>query len=54
MNKFGTVGICGNFKATINLELAIDRFPLPRIEEVLSSLQGGTIFTKLNLAQAYM
>ena len=31
----------------------MDKYPLPRIDEILSSLSGGKSFTKLDLAHAY-
>ncbi len=32
----------------------IDQYPLPRIEDILSSLSEGEKFTKLDLCQAYL
>ncbi len=31
----------------------MDIYPLPRIEDMFTSLAGGTVFTKLDLAHAY-
>ena len=53
LKKSGAVRICGDFKVTLNPVLEIDQFPLPRIEDLFSKLQGGTIFSKIDLSQAY-
>ena len=54
IKKSGAVRICGDFKITINLVLEIDQFPLPRIDDLFSRLQGGAIFSKIDLSQAYV
>ena len=53
IKKDGTVRICGDYKVTINKELERDVYPLPRVEDLFSSLSGGTLFSKLDLAHAY-
>lgn len=53
IKKDGSVRICGDFKITINPVLEIDQFPLPRIDDLFSRLQGGAIFSKIDLSQAY-
>ena len=49
----GSVRICGNFKLTANKAVRVDKYPLPRIEEIFSRLSGGKVFSKLDLSQAY-
>ncbi|XP_046595336.1 uncharacterized protein LOC124294411 [Neodiprion lecontei] len=49
----GTLRLCGDYKVTLNKYLEVDRYPLPRVEEVLETLRGGKIFTKLDLSEAY-
>lgn len=49
----GGVRLCGDFKVTVNLVLEIDRYPIPRVEDLMTNLQGGVKFTKLDLSQAY-
>jgi hypothetical protein len=49
VKKNGKVCLCGDFKATLNPQLMIDQYPLPRIEDILSSLSEGEKFTKLDL-----
>ena len=51
--KNGTVRLCGDYKQTINPCMEIDRYALPRPEELIQKLAGGTQFTTLDLSQAY-
>ena len=50
----GTVRICGDYKVTINQHLKIDHYPMPKAEDIFSTLNGGEKFTKLDLSQAYL
>lgn len=47
-----TIRICGDFKF-LNQHLEIDQYPLPRIEDLFSKLQGEKIYSKIDLSQAY-
>lgn len=49
----GDLRICGDYKVTLNKYLVDFKYPLPRIEEIFASLQGGELFTKLDLSNAY-
>ena len=49
-----SVRICGDFKMTINQASRLDRYPIPKVEDLLASLAGGQSFTKLDLSQAYL
>lgn len=48
-----SVRICGNFKLTVNKAARLDRYPIPKIEDLFAELAGGQAFTKLDLSQAY-
>ena len=48
-----SVRICGDFKLTVNKVSKLDRYPIPRIEDLFAKLSGGQRFTKLDLSQAY-
>ena len=48
-----SVRICGDFKLTVNQAPKLDRYPIPKIEDLLAKLAGGKLFTKLDMSQAY-
>ena len=48
-----SVRICGDFKMTVNQASKLDRYPIPRVEDLLATLAGGKTFTKLDISQAY-
>ena len=50
----GNIRLCGDYKVTINRVASLEKYPLPRIEDVISSLGKGKVFTKLDLANAYL
>ncbi|XP_038064022.1 uncharacterized protein K02A2.6-like [Patiria miniata] len=50
----GGVRICGDFKVTVNPNLNMERYPLPRVEDVFANLSGGQRYSKLDLRQAYL
>lgn len=43
----GTVRICGDYKITLNPALVLDKYPLPRIEDLFAQMQGGKRFLSL-------
>lgn len=53
VKKDGNIRICADFKLTLNKVLEIDRYPLPRVEDLLVRLHGGQRFSKIDLSQAY-
>ncbi|XP_063245015.1 uncharacterized protein K02A2.6-like [Bacillus rossius redtenbacheri] len=50
----GTVRLCGDYKCTVNTMCKKDVYPLPTINEAFYNLAGGKVFTKLDLADAYL
>ena len=50
----GKVRLCGDFKVTINPALKTDVNPFPLPEELFHKLNGGHMFSKLDLADAYL
>ncbi|XP_063542080.1 uncharacterized protein K02A2.6-like [Cydia strobilella] len=51
--KDGGLRVCADFKVTLNPVLRVDRYPLPKVEELFANLSGGELFTKIDLSQAY-
>ncbi len=41
VKKDGTVSVCCNFKVTVNSQLDVEAYPLPRIDEIFANLSGG-------------
>jgi len=54
LKRDGSVRLCRDYKLTVNRAAKTDTYPLPRIEDLFASLAGGTVFSKLDLAQAYL
>ena len=54
VKKDGSVRVCGDFKVTINSQLEVDEYPLPCIDDIYASLGGGTLFSVIDLRQAYL
>lgn len=48
-----TLRLCGDYKVTVNEVADTEIYPLPRIEELLATLSGGKVFSKVDLASAY-
>ncbi|CAK1589460.1 unnamed protein product [Parnassius mnemosyne] len=53
VKKDGKIRICADYKLTLNKVIEVDRYPLPRVEDLLVRLQGGQRFSKIDLSQAY-
>ncbi|XP_053383801.1 uncharacterized protein K02A2.6-like [Mercenaria mercenaria] len=50
----GDIRICGDFKVTVNPQLEVDQYPLPRVEDIFASLGNGKKFSKIDLKNAYL
>ena len=48
-----SVRICGDYKLTVNKASYLDSYPIPRVQDLFSNLANGTIFSKLDMSQAY-
>ena len=51
--KDGKLRLCGDYKVTLNPSLEIDKYPLPKPEDLFANLSGGKVFSKIDLSQAY-
>ena len=49
----GSLHICEYYKQTVNQATVRDKYPLPKVDDLLASLSGSKTFTKLELAHAY-
>ena len=49
----GSIRLCGDYKSTVNPNLDTTVYPLPSIEDCLSEMVNGELFTKLDIRQAY-
>ncbi|CAF4492109.1 unnamed protein product, partial [Rotaria sp. Silwood2] len=48
------VRICADFSTGVNAALDIDKYPLPKPTDIFVALNGGTLFSKIDLSEAYM
>ena len=48
-----SVRICGDYSVTVNKASKLECYPIPKLDDLLTSLSGGAIFTKLDMSQAY-
>ena len=48
-----SICVCGSFKKTVNRASRVDCYPLPKVEDLFAMLSRGSIFSKLDLSQAY-
>ena len=49
----GTVRLCGDYKLTVNKAARLDTYPIPTLDDLFSGLSGGSMFSKLDMSQAY-
>jgi len=54
LKGYQTVRKCGDFKQTTNQAFKLDKYPIPRIEDLFVGLAEGTCFSKLDLSKAYV
>ena len=54
VKRDSSVRLYGDYKITVNKTAKFDNYPLPRIDDLFASLSGGSAFTKLDLAHAYL
>ncbi|KAL5506357.1 hypothetical protein EMCRGX_G007979 [Ephydatia muelleri] len=45
LKRDGRLRICGEYKLTVNKAAIVDKYPLPRIEDILSSLGNAKVFS---------
>ena len=50
----GSVQICGDFRVAVNPFLKVDQYPLPRVEDILATLEDSIVFSKIDLQSVYL
>nr|XP_037276811.1 uncharacterized protein K02A2.6-like [Rhipicephalus microplus] len=53
VKRNGCIRLCGDFKLTVNKACRTEQYPLPRVEDILATLNGGEVFTTIDLREAY-
>ena len=48
-----SIQISGDFRQTVNPVLKLDRYLIPKVEDLFAVLAGGKLFSKIYLSQAY-
>ena len=48
-----SIRICGDYSVTVNKASKLECYPIPKTDDLLTSLTGGVVFTKLDMSQAY-
>lgn len=48
-SDMSSVRICGDFKTTVNSASPLDRYPIPKIEDLFITLHGGEAIYKIRL-----
>ncbi|GFT69156.1 uncharacterized protein K02A2.6 [Trichonephila clavipes] len=48
------LSLCADYSVTLNPNLIVPQHPLPRLDEIFGSLNGGKQFTKLDFKHAYL
>lgn len=49
----GGLRLCADYKVTLNKVLMVDRYPVPKVDDLFSGLSGNQYFSKIDLQQAY-
>lgn len=50
----GSIRICADFSSGLNDALETNRHPLPLPDDIFATLSGGTVFSNIDLADAYL
>ncbi|XP_048488048.1 uncharacterized protein LOC105383898 isoform X1 [Plutella xylostella] len=53
LKENGKVKIAGDFSVTLNKDIYVEKHPMPRIEDIFSTLRGGEHYTKIDLSNAF-
>ncbi|CAD6184352.1 unnamed protein product [Caenorhabditis auriculariae] len=50
----GKIRVCSDFSTGLNSALEDEEYPLPTSEEIFANLNGGSVFTQIDLSDAYL
>jgi hypothetical protein len=50
----GSIRLCADYKVTLNKIIKDENHPIPRIEDIFSSMSGGKYFCTLDISNAYL
>lgn len=53
IKKNGKIRLRGGYRLSVNPHLKVDKYSVPRIQDLLAKLGKGKIFTKLDVTFAY-
>nr|XP_029715891.1 uncharacterized protein K02A2.6-like [Aedes albopictus] len=53
LKKDKSIRLCADYRVTVNPHLEDKRYPMPVVEDLFDALQGGKLFSKLDLKSAY-
>ncbi|XP_070387200.1 uncharacterized protein [Dermacentor albipictus] len=53
IKKNGSIRLCGDFKVTANAACVTEQYPLPKIRDIFANLNGGEVFSTIDLKDAY-
>lgn len=48
------IRLTGDYRATLNPQVIVDEYPIPRVEELFHKLRGASKFSRLDITDAYM
>lgn len=48
----GSIRLCGDYKLTINQASPLEQYPIPRVEDLFTTLSGGLSSSKLDMSHA--
>ena len=48
-----SVRICGDLKRTVNPVARLDRYPIPKVDDLFATMANGKVFSQIDLSHAY-
>ncbi|XP_055918976.1 uncharacterized protein K02A2.6-like [Eupeodes corollae] len=53
VKKNGDIRLCADFKVSLNKVTDMEHYPIPNVDDMLASLEGGSVFCVLDLTGAF-